>query len=357
MATKLGGLTIADLLTNRFQSAAAFGLSTIAEVIANDLQAHNRNTAEIMSAWAATSADRQRIYGGSDVGEMQPANEYSRPDTQRVGQGITVGFPLRLYQYGIGWTTRWFQRKTVAEVAEQYDNSKKAHLITLRKELQKAIFGATNYTFFDDLVSPQINLAVKRLVNADSSVIPDGPNGETFNPATHTHYLASATLTAAAFQSLIDTVVEHGHAQGLMVAVAAANAAAVEALTGFTKPTPITLVQGLPTTTAATVQRVDLNQPRAFSNRFLGMFGAAEVWVKPWAIANYAVCWAQADPNKPLVLRTPAGAGPDLMVAAELEAYPMHAQYMETEFGVGAWTRTNGAVLQFSNATYQVPTI
>jgi hypothetical protein len=35
----------------------------------------------------------------------------------------------------------------------------------------------------------------------------------------------------------------------------------------------------------------------------------------------------------------------------------MRAQYWETEFGVGCWTRTNGAVHQFTNGTYQNPTI
>ena len=35
----------------------------------------------------------------------------------------------------------------------------------------------------------------------------------------------------------------------------------------------------------------------------IGIFHGAEVWVKPWAIANFAFAWDAASPQKPLVFR------------------------------------------------------
>ena len=46
-----------------------------------------------------------------------------------------------------------------------------------------------------------------------------------------------------------------------------------------------------------------------------------------------------------------------LRVAGEIPVYPLIAQYLEREFGVAAWFRTNGAVGYFASATYADPTI
>jgi hypothetical protein len=46
-----------------------------------------------------------------------------------------------------------------------------------------------------------------------------------------------------------------------------------------------------------------------------------------------------------------------LRIAAELDAYPLHAQYMEAEYGLGVWTRTNGAVLYVGNTTWADPSL
>jgi hypothetical protein len=88
----------------------------------------------------------------------------------------------------------------------------------------------------------------------------------------------------------------------------------------------------------------------------IGLFGAARVFVKPWVPANYLVAFDASSPSKPLVMRAPTdGAG--LQVVADLETFPLRAQYMQREFGFGAWNRTNGAVLRFNNASYAAPTL
>ncbi len=61
---------------------------------------------------------------------------------------------------------------------------------------------------------------------------------------------------------------------------------------------------------------------------------------------------------KPLAFRQREAASlQGLRIAAQLDTHPLYAQYMEAEFGVGVWTRTNGAVLYFGGASYTDPTI
>lgn len=356
MPQRTGSMQLADLLANRIQSVAEFGESSFNEVLTNDLAAHNRNTAELMRDLAVTSIDRQRIAG--DVGdetEMEESNEFTRPDTQMAGASSSLGFPLRFKTYGLSWTRRWFQLKKVADVAEQVVKSKKAHVRALARDMKKAIYGSTNYTFRDDLDAPVLDLEVKRFCNADSFPIPSGPNGESFDSSTHTHFTASQTLTAPDIAALVLNITEHGHVNDVRIVIALANVTAFSALSGFTAFKRADLI--LSNDEDQANQRLQ-NNP---GNRPIGYFGEfATVWVKPWAVAGYAFCYAASDDKKPLVLRTRNGQSPDLVVAAELEAYPMRAQYMESEFGVGCWNRTNGAVHQWTAAVddvYEIPTI
>jgi hypothetical protein len=351
MAANTGLYDISSLLAVRFQSVAEFGMDTIAEVLQRDLAAHNVIVSELVTSLATPTSDRQRIYGSSASGDMIEVDEYGRGPTQRQLVGATCGFPLKLYQYALGWTRKWMQVKTPADLAEAVIHAQKSHIIAIRREIKKAVYLSTNYTFNDFLID-KVDLAVKRLVNADSAAIPDGPNGEIFDPATHSHYNGSAALDVAAANALINDVVEHGHGGAVKIAINTANEAAWRALTGFTAYVDPRIIFRATDTPGQTLDITRLD------NRAIGIFGAAEIWVKPWAIANYAFCWDEAEANKPLVYRQrESGVLQGLRIAAELDTYPLFAQYMEAEYGFGAWTRTNGAVLYHANATYADPTI
>lgn len=351
MPIKVGTNDMASLLANKQTTAETFGLDTIAETFAADLAAHNRLMDEIVSEIADVTDDRQRLAGTSDSGEMVQVDEYGRSQTQRPAVGQTVGFPLRLYQFAIGWTRKALQQRSVADVALNFQNAQKAHRKGVLREVKKAIYLSANYTFLDKLIAPQISLAVKRFVNADSASIAEGPNGETYNGATHTHYLGSATLTAAAVLSLVNTIVEHGIGGGTpKLAISATDRTAFEALTGF-KPYPDPRINYIATDQNRTT--IELNR---LDDLAIGTFAGAEAWVKPWAIANYVAGYVANAAVKPLVLRTRNGNN-NLQIAAEIKLYPLQAEYMEAEFGAAVWNRTAGGVLYFANATYADPTI
>jgi hypothetical protein len=351
MSGRTGTHDISSLLATRNQSAAAFGMDTIAEVVARDLEAHNTLMRDAVSEFAEITVDRQRISGASPAGEMKKVDEYGRAPTQKPAQNAQVGFPLDKFQYPIGWTKDWAEEKTPADVAQMAQNAELAHRKVILREIKRAIFLSANYQHVDDLVD-NISFGVKRLANADSAAIPDGPNGETFDAATHTHYLANATLTTVFADALINTVVEHGHGGAVRVYINKAQEAAWRGLTGFSAYLDARLTLG----TQANQPATRLNITR-MDNRPIGIYGAAEIWVKPWVPTTYALAFDADASGKPLVIRERVAGSMNLRLVAEIDTHPLVVDFRECKFGAGVWTRTNGAVLYTGGGAYVDPTI
>lgn len=354
MATNTGTLTLKDLLSERFQSVAKFGLSTVETVIQQDMGTYNRLLGSMFGLLADRTSDRLRISGASAAGEMVDVDEAGTVPTQVAGAGSTLGFPMRLKGFAIGWTRKWFSQHSPAEMAEQTLNAQQAHMRGLIRDMKRTIYTATNSTFRDRLQTPQLDLLVKAFQNADSFAIPNGPNGEVFTASSHQHYTAAATLAVADILAAIANVLEHGFGQRIIIAINSADAAGFAALTGFVPLTPVTVIP------ADTSVRATTNfDTTVLNDRQIGLFSPSgvEVWVKPWAVANYAFVFDAADVRKPLVLRTRDGGTPALTVMSQFEHFPLQAEYMETEYGFGVWNRLNGAVHQFNNGSYVSPTI
>ncbi|MFZ6029958.1 MAG: hypothetical protein ACOYYS_19770 [Chloroflexota bacterium] len=351
MATQTGTYDISSLLAVRFQSAVEFGLENIRRALENDIAAHNVIVNQMVSEMCEMTTDRLRVYGTSADGEMIEVDEYGRAPTQATETGATAGFPLRLFQFNVGWTEKWLQTNSPADMATRLLSAQQAHLRAIQREIKRASYLSANYTFQDHLVD-KADIPVKRFVNADGARIPNGPNGELYDGATHTHYDGIAALTAAALKSSINDVIEHGHGSAVRVAINKADETTVRALSGFVAyPDPRIIYRASDTPG----QTLDISR---LDNRAIGIFEGAEVWVKPWAIANYAFVWDAGTPNKPLAFRQRTATGlQGLRIAAQNSAYPLYAQFLEAEFGIGVWTRTNGAVLYFANAAYTDPTI
>lgn len=353
MAPQVGTYTLADLLAVRFQSVNEFGMNTVVQVLEADRAAHNAIVNDMMAELAITTTDTQAVYGTGSTGEMIEVDEFGRSETQKAAPGSTVAFPLRKYQFAAGWTMDFLEEATPADLAQRQLDAEKAHLKTIRRDIKRAIFGATNYTFSDYLVN-NVSLGVKRFVNADSAAIPDAPDGSTFTASSHTHYDGASSLTTTVLTNAITDLIEHGHGGKVMVAVNYADAASFTALTGFVAAVP-QYVQVPAYNVTIPTARTDLGNQY---NRLLGYYGAAEVWVKPWAIANYFFVWDGASSQKPLAFRQPTNPNKQgLYLAATLNTYPFNADYYEAKFGVGVLTRTNGVVVEFDNASYSSPTI
>lgn len=353
MPGRTGTHDISSLMAANLQSAAEYGLDTINEVLQNDLRTHQTIVNQLVAEFMEPTTDRQRISGASSSGEMLEVDEYGGAPTQREQVGGPVGFPLRKFQYNLGWTNLWFKTKTPRDMALAQLNAEKAHLRRIQKEIKKAIFGSANYSFRDFLVDNFV-LAVKRFHNADGAAIPDGPNGEVFDGTTHTHIFASAGWSATVLTNAINTVVEHGFGGQVRVYINVADEAAVRALTGFYPYYDPRLIVANNITLPGN-RRLDISR---MDNRPIGLFGAAEVWVKPWVPALYSFVFDNGTPAKPLVFRQRNQAAlRGLRIAAENDDYPLLARFMEDEFGVAVWNRANGAVYYAGGAAWVDPNI
>jgi hypothetical protein len=347
-APKGGTLSLDDLLEVRFQSPIEFGLNIIEEVINREVEAHNRVTTDVVSTLADVTNDRRRIYGISETIEGVEADEFTRAHTQKALTGSVVEYPLRGYQFAIGWTQAFFENKSVADMAATFAGVQRGHFSSVRRSIQRSLFQATNYTFNDYRVD-KMDLAVKRLVNADGADIPEGPNGETFNAATHTHYLATAALTNNDAKALVATVQEHARDPRPVIYINTADEDAWRALTDFKAYTDVRLHPNANVSTEP-VKRLD---PFPANDKPIGIIRAAEVWLKPWAITSYPLC---IDTNRrPLAMRLRKGNTLGLKTAAKLGMFPLYAEYMESEFGFGAWDRTAAAVLYTAGGAYVDP--
>lgn len=348
---KTGTYTIADLIENR-----EVGDATIAEVGADELiqplnealAAHNAAVEEMISDLAAPTTERVGVYGVAVDAEMADADEFTRGPTQKGYDRGKVAYPMAKKQYAMGWTNDYFQRATVREMAERQLGAQRAHVLAIRTAIRNALFGPANYTVRDRFTDG-LDLTIRRLVNGDGEPIPEGPNGETFDPDTHSHYNATADVTAAGLaaglDALIEDVVEHGHGDELRIYINRGNASDVQALPKFKALQPVRIIPG----TNDDHAQGTLDTTKA-DNREIGLYDGVSVWTKPWVPLDYYVGFAQGDPRKPLKLREPEIAAlKGLRRVAEFGNHPLHTQYMEALFGVGAWTRTNGGIL-YANA-------
>lgn len=359
MAIKTGTYTIADLASNAFASTtiAEAGLENLQAAIQADLDQHNAAMSEMLREIADISTERSTIYGTNAEGEMHRKDEFTRGPTQKVSVGSKVEFPLDAFQYAVGWTADYLRRATVQDMAMKQIAARQAHVRQIKREIKEALFGATNYTYTDRFVD-SLDLAVKRLVNADSAAIPNGPNGETFDATTHTHYdgidwgAATAGEKKTALEALVQDVIEHGHGADVRIYINRAQESDIRALADFTA---LLYPNINPGDTSHANGVLDITK---LDNRLVGYYEGVPVWTKPWVPANYIFAFSAGDPRKTLRMRqSTVAAERGLFIAGEIVTHPLQARYMEAFFGFGVLTRTNGAVLYLGNATYAAPTL
>ncbi len=354
MVAKTGTYSLEDLRKNRFQSSVAFGLDNIDAVVQAELAAVNGILDEQLGEFAVTSSDIFRIYGVNGRIMPQRVDEFGRARTRKVQGGGTVGFPLKLYKSAIGWTSKFLEMAPPAEVAEQFIKVRTGHLVQVANEVQIALFNKDNLTHYDQEPdgTDGVAIAVKKLLNADSAPIPDSPGGGSFTAASHTHYMAEATVVNDTIDALILNVTEHGHTKGLRIVVSAAdrNKLAAISSTKFVALTGAGLIA-----TSGTERKLDTSN---IENQLIGYWGDAsvEVWVKPWGRTNYYICYASGEPEKPLVRRErPQSSLTGLRLIPQIPGYPVLSDNFEAEYGFGVWNRSMAAILYNQNDTWANP--
>lgn len=349
-----GTLSISDLLATTTQSIAQGGPGyeqAIWQTFARSLASHNRIMNELLGEFVERTTERLVGVGGVSTMQMDDIDEYGTPHVQKVAPGENMGFPMRLSGIALQWTRTYFQAATPADIAGQMIAAQDADRLRVTRDIKRAIFTATNTSFVDVRTKDKPTLPVKALANADGMSVPVGPNGETFTAGSHTHYLGTASLTAADLQSLVTTVAEHYTGNDVRIVINSAQEAAVRALSGFTAFVDARVIQSQTTVYARGMY--DLFQ---YNNRDIGIFNGAVVSVRPWAIANYIVAYNRLAPVVLAMRERSEGSG-DFVMTYEDEDHPLRGKGFEREFGIAPRNRWGMAVLYTSNATYASPTI
>lgn len=349
MATNVGTNALSTLLENTHQSVIEFGLGKVEAILLADLEVHNEIVVQQYADLVEVSKDTQRVYGASGKGDFQEVDEPGVSRSQQPGIEPEVAFPLKKFEYTIGWTHAWFKRHSPADMAKSMVNAQTKHLLSMQNGVRDAIFKPTNRTVNDRWAS-KVDLSVKALLNADGDVIPNGTSGQTFDGSTHTHYTGNATLTTAALDALISNVLEHRDATQLKVAINRANIGAFSALTGFTPATDPRKIHS----TSSDVARMATNTER-IDNNFIGLYNQAEIWAYSWVFPNYCTAYEAGSSDKVLVQREDEFST-GLNLVAHLETHPLYSDIMEYMIGFGALNRNLAACLQFDNASYVDPT-
>lgn len=349
-----GTLSITDLLNETSGNVVDFGENRVWEAFATALMAHNRIVEENLMEFVEYTTDSLRGTAGYDRMEMEELDEFGVPGPQKVTAGANLGFPLRFMGIAVQWTRLFLRKTSPAALAAQFNARREADVRAVLSALRRALYSPTNYSFVDRRVKQQPTLPVKALANADGFFIPLGPNGEEFTAGSHTHYLASATLTTTALDSLIDTVREHFDSGDIRLVINKAQETTVRGLTGFVAYPDPRIVPAITATTAR--QTLDVNNTY---NRAIGVYGGCEVWVKPWAIAGYVLAYRRMggmNGRKILAYRRPMEGGTgDLEMLFQDESYPLRADAMGREFGIGVQDRVGAAVLMVGDTTYAAP--
>lgn len=362
MTTRFGTLAINDLLAVTDQSVVAYGEDNVNEAIREAVAAHNRLVEDMLGNFVEfTTESIARYGGGDDFGIMEEVDEYARVDAQKGRPaGVDIGWPLRKTQRSLQWDREWFRQHTPAELADQYLRVEKSDRETVFSHVRKALFTPTNNLTYVDRFVDRTTKPLRALLNADGAPIPPDEFGNTFNAATHTHYMATAAMTAANVQAAIDNVVEHGVDGDVRLFISRFQEPAVTGFTSNFDARQIVNVAPGGGSTADVVAGAPLD-PFRYHDRSIGFWnGAVEVFVKPWIPAGYLVPVDLNPSARVLRYRRRAGIGGEvgggnLDLVASDDHFPLRASTYEREFGVSPWQRHKAAILYVGGASYVAP--
>jgi len=352
-----GTLGIVDLLNTTTQSIIQAGPDyerLIWEVFESSLDAHNRIMNDLMESWIEMTTDRLIGYGGIQQMSMDDIDEWGTPHAQKVTPGTNMGFPLRLRGITHQWTRTAFEDMTPADVAGQLMASMDADRMSVIATIKRAIYSSTNYSWVDIRKKDRATIPVKALCNADSMPVPVGPNGETFNAATHTHYAGTSSFANTDLDALITNVAEHYANNAITLYINATEESTVRGFTGFQPMVDVRVHQ--PTTSTYVDPAAEALNLYQYNNRDIGYYKGATIAVRPWCVSSYVVAHNALAP-KVLAFREKVKGSGGFRLVYEDESYPLRSKGFFREFGIAPKNRWGAAVLYISNATYSAPTI
>lgn len=270
--------------------------------------------------------------------EFERYSDYTLPDAQDL-QEAQVSIPLSAFDLRISYTVRKLLNSPSSEINARHAEALQADSRLMLKQTLRA-------ALVKEGVAGDGGILSKPFYNGDGFV-PPVYKMNTFQ-GTHTHYLAKESGSLAqGLTELIDTVVEHGFENNLIMLANRATCKKIQALDEFVK------VEGSIGSSTTVVGA-------PMGDNVVGWYDGAVVRREDWMPSDYIFLYsAQGGANSPLnpiALREPVNEtarGLKIMRGTNPE-YPLADSYYYHEFGVGVRQRGNGAVLQIGS-TYTSP--
>lgn len=317
------------------------------------LDAHNLLVDQIMNDVVVRTTDRLTTWGGNATVDMIDGSEYSRPDVQKMQVSpTTLGFPLYLKQVSWQVTRDFLRNKTVKDLDEILVAIRDADIRDIGKAIRAALFNPTNSLSYTDKRVDGAIIPLRRLLNADSANLPPDPYGNAFTASTHTHFLgySSGSFAAGDLTIGIQHVNEHYLSGQIRIYIAKNLEATVRAFTGFypAYDSRLTIASDVTHISAPTLEVNNVQ------DRFIGIFESAEVYVRPWVPSSY-IFFYNVNAPKPLKMRVRNDTDGNLHIAADIELYPLRAQFLEREYGISVAERANGACMLTTASSYSAP--
>lgn len=363
-----GTFSLKDLLRVQSQTVSEIGPERVRGAIERELSVYSAVVLDALSVLCWFTTLSQEAAGGHiDANAMEDIGEFGRPKTQKGIAPQTVGYPLRKYGVNLGWTADFLKMARGVDIAKGVATAQRADQIRLQREIQRALYTATNLSTRDTFVEQQITLGVKRFLNADGASIPVGPTGEVFDGSTETHYFGSTSAAwsssttankATDLDNMLTQLIEKGNGVDMRIVINKAQATHVRGLTATT-PNFIPFSDSRIEYNASDRARRARDGSRN-DNVAIGYFGDATVEVKPWALAGYIFAYdaSKQDQNKPLAMRQHPVAGNQGLIMPDRQFFhPLQLEQMIRYVGFGAKNRTNGVVLYTGGTSYVSPTI
>lgn len=341
-------------------TVATFGVDKAYELIQKDMDVHNEIVNdELIPDLCVITDERETTYGVSGDMTVEEIDEYGRPDTQKTGFAETMGHPLSSFGRSIGWTWDVMQVMTPRELLMQYLAAQVADLKGIKVNILRRTYNPFNNLNYVDAKVDERKLKLYSFYNADGRQVWPGPNGQIFDGATHSHFTASATLNAPVVNSLIENVLEHGRTGKMELRIARVQEPLLRALNGAGEFLPYDYNYVIaPNTEARARGELDADN---LEDRAIGMWGPVEVWVKPYQAANYLQVLDKGEGDmKPLAMRTRkdgAFSKWGFRGKHRTEAFPLFADTLARDYGIGVASPHMSAVHYIGGATYVVPAI
>src|SRR4051812_6554822 len=119
MSKKVGTFAIGDLFQANNTLAVDFpgGIDEVARIIAQDNANFGAQVTEMLNEFCETSTERSAVASGSIGGDMMEVDEFSQGPTQKDQPGYLIYFPLRKFQFAVGWTRQWEKKAKAADYA------------------------------------------------------------------------------------------------------------------------------------------------------------------------------------------------------------------------------------------------